>query len=143
MTDKPRSPFIGTTRTEGAFVAIGVVAFTILASSFLGEDKGSVAGIAAGALACFVIVSWPLRKERWFWALFGIFTGVNAFAVMRFDWSFTDDWSGHAFASLLLPDLAVMLAIVYGLFRLIYGRPTELVEELPGQPRYDQRDLDL
>ena len=144
MTDKPQTPFIGTTRTEGTFVGLGAVAVTLLASSFIGEDRGSVAGIAVGALACLVVIAWPLRKEWWFWVLFLVFSAVNAFAVAHFDWTFTHDWRGREFGLLLLPDLGVMIAVVYALYCGIYGKPQETIAELPDEgPTYSERDLDL
>jgi hypothetical protein len=116
----------------------------ILTSIFLGDDRGSIAGIACGALACLAIISWPLRRERWFWVAFAIFTVLNAFAVANFDWSFIHDWSGHAVASLMVPDLAVMMTIVYGIYCGLYGKPSEAVAELPDDgPSYSERDLDL
>ena len=144
MTNKPQTPFIASTRAEGTFVGLGAVAVTLLTTTFLGEDGGSVAGIAVGALVCLVVISWPLRKERWFWILFSIFCAVNAFAVAHFDWSFTHDWRGRDFALLLMPDLGVMIGIVYAIYCGIYGKPRATVAELPDPgPTYSERDLDL
>ena len=144
MIEKPKTPFIGTTRGEGFIVAGVLLVATILVGVFSDEDRGWIAGISAGALACLVIISWPLRSERWFWAALAVFTAVNAFAVAHFDWSFTHDWSSRAVVSLMFPDLGVMMAITYGLYCLIYGRPSEAVAALPDEgPSYSERDLDL
>lgn len=129
---------------EGLLVAGGVIALTILASFFLGDDRGSVAGLSAGALVSLLIISWPLHKERWFWATFAVFVALNAFGVAYFDWSFTHDWNGHSFASLMLPDLGVMMGIIYGIYCLIYGTPSKAVADPPDEgPSYSERDLDL
>ena len=144
MTEKPKTPFIATTRTEGWILAGVFLVFTILVGVLFGEDRGWIAGDTAGALAALVIVAWPLRRERWFWAATASFSAVNAFAVAHFDWSFTHSWNGHAVASLMVLDLVVMLAITYGLYCLIYGRPSEAVADLPDEgPSYSERDLDL
>jgi hypothetical protein len=109
-----------------------------------GEDRGWIAGDAGGALAGLIVVSWPLRKEVWFWVAMAALTGVNAFTVAHFDWSFTHSWSGHAVASLMVLDLVAMTAIIYGLYYLIYGAPSEAVAALPDEgPSYSERDLDL
>jgi hypothetical protein len=143
MAERPKTPFIGTTRTEGLIVGGAIILpITILTSIFIGFDKGSIAGIAGGALACFVVISWPLRRERWFWIVFSIFTAVNAFAVAHFNWSFTHDWRGRATASLMVPDVAVMMAITYGVYCSIYGAPSEAVADLPDEgPSYSKRDI--
>jgi hypothetical protein len=144
MSDKPKTPFIGTTRTEGWILAGVAGAFALLVGALLGEDRGWIGGDAAGALAGLIIVSWPLRRERWFWVAMAALTGVNAFAVARFDWSFIHSWSGHAVALLMVLDLLAMTAIVYCLYCLIYGAPSEAVAALPDEgPSYSERDLNL
>jgi len=142
MRDKPKTPFIGTTRGEGWIVAGALLVVTILVGVFFDEDRGWIAGISAGALACLIIISWPLRSERWFWALFAVFAGMNAFTVAHFDWSSTHDWSSRAVASLMIPDLGVMMAITYGVYCWIYGQPAEAVAELPDEgPSYSEREI--
>ena len=144
MSNKPKSPFIARTRTEGLIGGGIFLCVTILVGVLFGEDRGWIAGDSAGALAGLILFSWPLRKERWFWVAVVCFTAVNAFAVAHFDWTFTHPWSGRAVASLMILDLVVMLAITYGLYCLIYGRPSESIAVLPDDgPSYSERDLDL
>jgi hypothetical protein len=141
--DKPRTPFVAARRTEGFIIGGAAIAAAILVGIFVGEDKGWIAGCAAGAIAALIRISWPLRKERWFWAAMAGFTAANAFAVEHFDWSFTHSWSGHLVSVLMIIDIAVMMAIIYGLFSLIYGAPSEAVADLVEEPTYSERDLDL
>ena len=144
MREKPATPFLGTTRSEGWVVVAAAIPVSILVGVLTTEDQGWITGDAVGALGCLVTLSWPLRRERWFWAAMACFAAVNAFGVFHFDWSFTHDWSGHALISLALADLAVMAAIIYGLYCLIYGTPAESIAELPDEgPSYSERDLDL
>jgi hypothetical protein len=143
MTEKPRTPFIATTRAEGLVVGGAAIAFSILAGIFVDDDRGSIAGISTGAIAALICIAWPVRKEFWFWIAVAIFIALHVFAVAHFDWSFTHAWSGHAISSLIFPDVAVMMGIVYGLYRLKYGAPTELVADLPDEPRYGEREIDL
>jgi len=141
MADKPKTPFIAASRTEGLLVGGVALVVTLLVGMLVGADKGWLAGIAAGALCATIRISWPLRKEPWFWIAMSALAAVNAFGVTYFDWSFTHSWSGHALASLMLPDIGVMVGIIYGLYRLKCGAPAEVVAEEP--PRYGQRDIDL
>ena len=68
----------------------------------------------------------------------------DTLAVGLIDWSFTDKWTGHTFGGLATLDVGAMMAIVYGLYRLNYGRPGEVIEENPADlPDYAQSDLDL
>jgi hypothetical protein len=141
--DKPKTPFVELSRTEGLIIAGVAITAAFIVGMFVGEGKGWIAGCAAGALAGLVRISWPLRKERWFWAAIATFAAVNVSAVEYFDWSFTRSWSGHSVSVLMLIDGGVMMAIVYGLFCLIYGAPSEAVADLVEEPTYSQRDLDL
>jgi len=144
VRDKPQSPFIGPTTVEG-WVIFGVMICTAtLIGVFFGQDLGWIAADSMGALACLLAFAWPLRREPWFWAAFAIFAAVNAFGVMHFDWSFTHKWNGHELTSLGLIDLAVMAAIIYGIYCWTYGKPTVAVEPSPDEgATYGQRDLDL
>jgi cation transport ATPase len=143
MTDKPQTPFVEFSRMEGFIIGGVAIVAAILVGIFVGEDRGWVAGCAAGALAAVIRISWPLRKEHWFWAAMAGFTVANAFGVEFFDWSFTHSWSGHSVSGLMVIDIAVMVAIIYGLYCLIYGAPSKAVADLVDEPTYSQRDVDL
>jgi hypothetical protein len=91
-----------------------------------------------------VRISWPLRKEPWFWAAVAGFTALHVVALIEFDWSSTSSWNGHKLSGLFMSDTVAMLGIVYGLYHLIYGRPASTFMEDPGDaPDYAQRDLDI
>ncbi len=140
MTDKPKTPFIATTKTEGVVVGGLALAVTLLVGFFIGEDRGWIAGLSAGTLAILIIACWPVRKQRWFWGAVATFLALHVFAIVRFDWSGTHSWSGHQLGGLMFVDFLIMMSIVYGLYRLIYGAPTEIVADLPDEPRYGARD---
>src|SRR4051794_36866833 len=129
MTEKPRTPFIGTTSAEGLVVGGAAIAFGIIAGIFVGDDEGSVAGLSFGAIAALIVISWPVRKQPWFWTVVTIFTAVHVVAVVHFDWSFTREWSGRVFASLIYPDVAIMMSLVYAVYRLKYGKPAEVIAD--------------
>ena len=109
-----------------------------------GEQRGWIAGLFAGALIMLIRISWPLRATIWFWGAVAAFAVADILAVELVDWSFTEKWDGRTFSGLGMLDLGAMMAIVYGLYRLNYGRPSEAIEEDPGDlPDYANRDLDL
>jgi hypothetical protein len=143
VADKPRTPFISWRRWGIAgFVALGLIGVvTLLVGILVGEDRGWMAGGLIGALTALIRVSWPLRKEAWFWGAVGVFAALDVFALIHFDWSATHSWSGHAFGGFILLDIAVMMAIVYGLYRLIYGAPADVIEDVPEEPSYAERDI--
>lgn len=143
MEDAPKAPFLAATRTEGLILAGFLIAVSIFVGTFIGGDEGDVAGLSAGAMMALIRISWPVRKEPWFWTALASFIAIHVFAITQVDWSFTRDWSGRAFSSLMVPDLAAMMAVVYALYRLKYGKPAEVIAEQPHEPGYAERDIDL
>ena len=130
-------------RVEGLIVAAVAITAAVVVGFFVGEDRGWMAGCAAGAISALIRIAWPLRRERWFWATMAALVGMNAFVVEHFDWAFTHSWGGRSVSALMLIDIAVMMAVIYGLFCLICGRPSEVVGDLVENPTYRKRDLDL
>ena len=119
-------------------------AIGLLVSYVGGEQRGWIAGIFVGALIALIRVSWPLRARSWFWAVVAAFAAADLLAVTLVDWSFTTDWNGHTISGLAALDFGVMMAIVYGIYRLKYGTPAQEFAESPDDaPNYSQRDLDL
>jgi len=145
MREKPATPFLGTNAIEGWIIfGVMILVSTLIGVSFPGEDRGWIAGDATGALGCLIALAWPLHRERWFWATMGAFFALNVFAVFCLDWSFTHNWHGREISLLGIADLAAMTAITYGLYCLIYGRPSKAIAALPDEGRaYSDRDLDL
>lgn len=139
----PRTPFVEVKPMEGLLAAGLAIATSLMVETFAGEDKGWVAGCAAGSLVAVIRLSWPLHRELWFWLTTVGFVAVNAIAVEYFDWSFTHSWVGHSFGTLMIADIAWMMAAIYGLFSLIHGKPSEAVAEIAEQPNYSERDLNL
>jgi hypothetical protein len=98
-------------------------------------------------------MSWPLRKESWFWFAVIAFAAIHAWAVQSLDWS----WISHsrrlngAYSSglkglgvLFCLDVAMMMAVIYGLYCLKYGKPARASEpSIDESPRYGERDINL
>jgi hypothetical protein len=146
MTEKPRTPFMTWRHwgIAGVLVFIIGIAVGLLVGLLGGEQRGWIAGALAGALAAVTRISWPLRHERWFWAAVTAFLGVDILAMTFADWSFAETWPGRAFGGFASLDIAAMLAIVYGIYRLKYGAPKKHFEESPDDlPQYSGRDIDL
>jgi hypothetical protein len=109
-----------------------------------GEQRGWIAGFLAGALIAFVRIASPLRAKPWFWVAVVAFAAADISAIELVDWSFTERWNGPAFGGFATLDVGAMMAIVYGLYRLTYGRPPQLFEEDVGDlPDYAEQNLDL
>jgi preprotein translocase subunit SecE len=146
VVEKPVTPFSSWRRwgTAGWLLFLIATAVGLFVGHVGGEQRGWVAGFLTGALVAAIRVSWPVRHELWFWATVAAFVSVDALAIAFVDWSFTEKWNGHTFAGLATLDVGAMLAIVYGLYRLNYGRPAEPIEEDPADlPDYADRDQDI
>jgi len=107
----------------------------------MGEQQGWIAGGLAGAFAALIRISWPVRRERWFWAVATFFAAGDALAVHFIDWSFTDKWNGHEFSGLILMDFGIMMAVVYGVFCIRHGRPANVIADEPDEPNYSDREI--
>ena len=144
-TDKPPTPFTSWRHcgVAGFLLFAVAIAVGILAGRVVGEQGGWIAGFLAGALVALVRISWPLRHTIWFWAAVAVFIAADVLAVGDVDWSFTARWNGHSMSGLATADLSVMMAIIYGLYRLHYGAPAAPIEDDPEQPDYGDRDLNL
>ena len=119
-------------------------AIGLLAGHIGGEQRGWIAGSLVGALIALIRVSWPLRSKYWFWVAVAAFAVTDLLVVSLINWSFTADWNGHTMSGLAVLDFGAMMAIVYGLYRLVYGPPAALFEEDPGDlPDYAERNIDL
>jgi hypothetical protein len=119
------------------------IAIGLLVGYVGGEQRGWIAGFLVGALIALIRVSWPLRAKYWFWAAVTAFAASDVLAVRLVDWSFTADWNGHSMSGLAVLDFGVMMAIVYGLFRLNYGPQVALFGEDPEDlPDYAERNID-
>ena len=141
--ENPRTPFESWRRWGGAgFLLFGLAGVVGLSVGILvGEDRGWIAGGLVGSLIALIRISRPVRKEPWFWATVAVFAAADILAIIRFNWSATHAWTGRAYSGLIALDLGVMMAIIYGLYRLLYGPPAEIIEDIPEEPRYGERDI--
>ena len=142
MPNVPVPPFYAPPRWEGALIAvIGIAGYVLLAQLF-GEGRGTVAGGFVVSFGVAVRIGWPLRKKVWFWATMLVLAALHVLLVVRFKWSAAADWKGPTFMPFMAADIALILAVVYLIYRWRYGVPTELVGE--PVPRYaDESDYPI
>jgi hypothetical protein len=130
----------------GWLLLIGTIVLSFSLPGFVGEDRGTILAIAIGALAMFVQFSWPLRKEWWFWILVAMFVVLHVAGVFRLDWSWLVEKrpNGKALGELGFIDFLAMTGITYGMYRLMFGQPSQSVEpSIDDLPSYADRDLNL
>jgi hypothetical protein len=146
MIQKPTAPFLTWRRwgISGIGLVVASVVVGIVISVLVDEDRGWAAGGLAFGLAALIKIAWPLRNEAWFRATVAAFATLDIATIIGIDWSTTHSWSGSAFGGFLRLNLIVMMAIVYGIYRLKYGTPAQEFAESPDDaPNYSQRDLEL
>jgi len=143
MSETPTSPFMDISRQTAALISVVVAPLALIIGEFAGFGRGMAALIAVTCIAVSIRFAWPLRGERWFWCLIVIVTAAHALALHLLDWSWLARL-GKAVGLLMYPDLAVIIALIYLMYRGIYGRPSKPVESDPDDaPRYGQRNLEL
>ena len=146
MTEKPHSPF-STWRRWGVagFVVFGLaIGVDLFAGWLIGDGRATIAAAFVLSLTALIRVSWPLRREGWFWATVAALAATDIATIAYVDWSFTKEWTGQSFGGFAAADFWAMMAIVYGLYRLNYGPPVEPFEEDAGDlPDYADREFDL
>jgi hypothetical protein len=144
--ERPETPFKMPTKAVGWAIVIGTIVLDCSLTGFLGEDHGTIMAIALGALAMLIQFSWRLRKQWWFWILAGMFAVLNVAGAFRLDWSWIVENrpNGKALGELGFIDFWAMTGITYGMYRLMFGKPSESVEpSIDDLPSYADRDLNL
>jgi hypothetical protein len=147
MDDRPITPFKAPTDATSWIVQLTIVALCMGLSLLIGEARGWAIGTSVGAIAILIELSWPLRKLVWFWCAVAVFAAIHLWAVLSLDWSWipaTDDHrSGlKGLALLFWVDLFSMAGVVYGVYRLIYGKPAQSIEPSVDElPRYSDHDM--
>ena len=117
---------------------VGIAGYELLAY-LLGDGRGTIAGGFLTAFAVALRICWPLRKQLWFWTTFVALAALHALVVAEFRWSAATDWKGPTLMPFMAADIALILGVVYFIYRRRYGAPTELVGE--PAPRYaDEND---
>jgi hypothetical protein len=149
----PATPFKNPTDAASWIPALLILGLGIGLSYIFGNDKGWAAGAAITAIAAVIQFSWPLRKQSWFWLALAAFAVIHALAVYELNWSWISNsvrlnglhrWDLKGLGLLTCADAAVMMAIIYALFCLKYGRPAEASESSVDElPRYGARDIEL
>jgi hypothetical protein len=134
MTGAPASPFYAPPRWEGAQIGVGGLIGYLLLAYFLGEGRGTVAGGFVTSFAVALRICWPLRKQIWFWLAILVLAALHVLAVVLFKWSAAADWKGPTFMPFMAADIVLILAVIYFIYRSIYGTPAQLVTE--PEPRY-------
>jgi len=119
------------------------LALCVVLSYFLGEGRGFVSGTSIFAMIFLVQVSWPIRKEIWFWVVTAVFAAVHGWAVFHLDWSWVEEGRNLRLLGFFwMVEVGVMAGIVYTAYRLKYGAPSKTMEaSLDDLPRYGDRDI--
>jgi hypothetical protein len=143
--ESPKPPFKAPTRASEWVLVGASLALSLAFSYFLGEGRGFVCGTSIFAIIFLIQLSWPLRKEVWFWLITGIFAALHAVAAVELNWSWLEQGRNFKLLGTLWTlDVAVMAGIVYTIYRLKYGVPAKSIEDsVDDLPRYGDRDLGL
>ena len=75
-----------------------------------------------------------------------VLAAVHIAAILDFDWSWVTTQRGgfKALGALAMPDVSLMYAITYGVYRLKYGTPAQSIEpSIDDLPGYGDRNLDF
>ena len=127
-------------------VQLTILAGCVALSLLIGEARGWATGASIGAIAILIELSWPLRKEVWFWCAVAVFAAIHLWAILLLDWSWIPATDAHrsglkGLALLFWADLFSMIGLVYGVYRLIYGEPPQSIEPSVDElPRYSDHD---
>jgi hypothetical protein len=139
MSDKPESPFHARSRATGGLIGLCGFALFLAISRVVGEGIGTIASAATTCLALVVCVSWPLRRQLWFWVAILVLTCLHVLAIVFVDWSAAAHWTALSLMPVMWADVSFMLVVIFLLYRFIYGAPARLVEDIPD--RYSERDI--
>ena len=129
-----------------SWLVIGLTIGLCIGLSYLANDgRGWAIGLSVGVIALLVQISWPLRKEGWFWATVAVLAAVHFWASVHFSWYWVSDRGGlKLLGSMFAVDYLAMVGLIYGVYRIGYGKPAHSTEpNVDDLPRYDARDLDL
>jgi len=136
MAGAPASPFYAPSRWEGVVIGLVALVAYFTFAHILGEGRGTIVGAFVCSLALAVRISWPLRRQVWFWLTIGVLAALHIVAVTLFNWSFAGQWQGPILIPFGIADTLIMLVIIYVVFRSVYGVPDRLVTT--PEPRYAQ-----
>lgn len=144
MTREPRpaSPFRTPSRSES--LAAGVVGLIVYFGFVAAGNEAlgtMIAGFAAATAICIVICQ-PLRGERWFWGVIAGLVAVHLAIVLLFDWRAATHWSGLTFIPVMFGDALLLLAVIYAIYRALYGAPSILVQDHESAGYREGRDSD-
>jgi len=133
MTNAPAPPFSAPSRWEGALIGLGALLAYFALAFVLGEARGTIAGAFACSFALAARISWPLRRQVWFWLTIGVLAALHIAALTLFNWSTAAQWTGLTFIPFAMADTTILLVIIYIVFRSIHGVPDRLVAEPEGR----------
>lgn len=147
MREPPTTPFKAPTNATSLIVQSGILGACFALAYLIGDARGWATGMSIGAIAILIELSWPLRRESWFWFGVVVFAAIHVWAVLSLNWSWILSSERHTLELkglilLFWLDLGAMSAVTYGAYRLKYGKPPQVVEpSLDELPRYGDHDM--
>jgi hypothetical protein len=134
VTDQPATPFHGLRSSEAISIGLASFAGFLLFTYFLGGGRGTIAGAFLCAFGLTLRTCWPLHKKRWFWVAILVLAALHIVAVAAFRWSAAAQWTGLTFMPFTAADTALLLTVIFFIYRSIYGPPARLFTW--PEPRY-------
>lgn len=111
MEDKDQ-PFSTGSSWEGCLVVL------ILAPLYLFLPRADQGGLATASLIAFgsillsIRISWPLRKELWFWITMIVITIIHLVIILRVHWG-NNYIPGPFLIPFVIADCTIILSIIY------------------------------
>lgn len=129
VTKAPAAPFYLPRSWEA--VSIGAASFLgyLALAYLLGEGRGTIAGAFLCAFGLAVRIGLPLRGKVWFRAAMLVLAALHLFVVAAFSWSDAAQWTGLMIMPFGAADTALVLVVIFLIYRLIYGAPVRLFTE--------------
>lgn len=108
-------------------LCIGLAGIVYVALRMVGERGLDVAcGAMSGVALSCIGTCWPLRRLPWFWLTAAILLSLHLLALFVVAWSAAAKWNGLTIMPFMAADTLVSLAVIYVVYRILYGRPDKL-----------------
>lgn len=136
ITDVPPPPFYSPRRWEGAAAALAALAVFLIFAYFGQPGRGSVAGAFLGSVVVSMRICWPIRNEIWYRLAISIVIIIHIALVIGFQWKKATNWNGFTMIPFMTVDIAIILSVMYFLYKAIHGEPKRLFTD--SEPDYSE-----